>query len=357
MQILNQIIRRTREFSRRLLAPSRWRARWVRVLALSALVQGVLVLIAWHTWQSHHQSPANTAIAIEPMSSSAIDATHAANPVASSEPEHTTAKTTETAQKGAQPLTSPTPKTATAKSPIASAAQNTKTAQSNARSPERADSDLWSLPIPLQTLSYKAHISNGEIEQDLQPARLLVKALGDQRYEVTLSNKQLDTRNGNIGFHSAFVTSAVGPQITSIGGGAYLKTAANPKGFNLGGLRLNPSTSNSENPNAYSHFLERSSLIIYLQGALMDKRIHPPQKLQLPIYGHGGVRMQTVSIAADNPRSGSCRSCVRASVAGDLGEARQWSIWYDGARNWQPVFMQMHLGKSGEWVLTLTIQP
>ena len=352
MQILNQIIRRTREFWRRLLAPSRWRARWVRVLALSALIQGVLVLIAWHTWQSHHQSPATSAIAIEPMSSSEIDATLAPNPVTSSEPEHTTAKTTETAQKGAQPLTSPTPKTATAKSPNTRAAQNTQTA----RSPERADSDLWSLPIPLQNLSYKAHISNGEIEQNLQPARLSVKALGDQRYEVHLSNKDFATNNGNIGFHSAFVSSAVGPQITSIGGGAYLKTVANPKGFNLGGLSLNPSSSNSENPNAYSHFLERSSLIIYLQGALMDKRIHPPQKLQLPIYGHGGVQIQTVSIAADNPRSGSCRSCVRASVAGDLGEARQWSIWYDGALNWKPVLMQMHLGNSGEWVLTLSIQ-
>ena len=214
----------------------------------------------------------------------------------------------------------------------------------------------------MQTLSYKSHISNGEIEQDLQPARLSVKALGDQRYEVHLSNKDFATNNGNIGFHSVFMTSAQGPQITSVFGGANLKDEAGQKIFGRGlngkfDLNERNLTALSQPAPTYSHFLDRSSLIIYLQGALMNQRIHSPQKLQLPIYGHGGVRMQTVSIAADNPRSGSCRSCVRASVAGDLGEARQWSIWYDGARNWQPVFMQMHLGKSGEWVLTLTIQP
>ena len=193
------------------------------------------------------------------------------------------------------------------------------------------------------------------MQQDLQAAQLSVTALGEQRYEVVLSNKQLGTRNGNIGFHSVFIASEHGTQPTGIGGGAYLKTPEHPKGFALGALKLNPSINHSAQLRAYTHFLDRASLIIYIQGALMDQRIQPPQQLQLPIYGVGGVQMQTVRIATDNPSASPCRRCVRAFASGDFGEVKQWSVWYDGARNWQPVFMQMRLGKSAEWVLTLSL--
>ena len=88
---------------------------------------------------------------------------------------------------------------------------------------------------------------------------------------------------------------------------------------------------------------------------LSHSLIKPPQQLQLPIYGVGGVQMQTVRIATDNPSASPCRRCVRAFASGDFGEVKQWSVWYDGARNWQPVFMQMRLGKSAEWVLTLSL--
>ena len=73
------------------------------------------------------------------------------------------------------------------------------------------------------------------------------------------------------------------------------------------------------------------------------------------VAGVGGVQMQTVRIATDNPSASPCRRCVRAFASGDFGEVKQWSVWYDGARNWQPVFMQMRLGKSAEWVLTLSL--
>lgn len=333
-------------------AHAKSRHRLWRVVLISALIQLSLVLIAWYSWRTHRLSSTPT-VSLETTLPETLESnlTAAQTPVPLAK---NTIKDTE--RKGAQPLTMPKPAT-----PSKSASpQVEKDAVSDTRALKSSSStasgaDLWSLPIPLQKLSYSAHISNGGLQQDLQTAQLLVTALGEQRYEVVLSNKQLGTRNGNIGFHSVFIASEDGTQPTDIGGGAYLKTPERPKGFALGALKLNPSINHSAQLRAYTHFLDRASLIIYIQGALMDQRIQPPQQLQLPIYGVGGVQMQTVRIDTDNPSASPCRRCVRAFASGDFGEVKQWSVWYDGARNWQPVFMQMRLGKSAEWVLTLSL--
>ena len=333
-------------------AHAKSRHRLWRVVLISALIQLSLVLIAWYSWRTHRLSSTPT-VSLE----TTLPETLEPNPAAAQTPVPLAKNTIkDTERKGAQPLTMPKPAT-----PSKSASpQVEKDAVSDTRALKSSSStasgaDLWSLPIPLQKLSYSAHISNGGLQQDLQTAQLLVTALGEQRYEVVLSNKQLGTRNGNIGFHSVFIASEHGTQPTGIGGGAYLKTPEHPKGFALGALKLNPSINHSAQLRAYTHFLDRASLIIYIQGALMDQRIQPPQQLQLPIYGVGGVQMQTVRIDTDNPSASPCRRCVRAFASGDFGEVKQWSVWYDGARNWQPVFMQMRLGKSAEWVLTLSL--
>ena len=333
-------------------AHAKSRHRLWRVVLISALIQLSLVLIAWYSWRTHRLSSTPT-VSLE----TTLPETLEPNPAAAQTPVPLAKNTIkDTERKGAQPLTMPKPAT-----PSKSASpQVEKDAVSDTRALKSSSStasgaDLWSLPIPLQKLSYSAHISNGGLQQDLQTAQLLVTALGEQRYEVVLSNKQLGTRNGNIGFHSVFIASEHGTQPTGIGGGAYLKPPDHPKGFALGALKLNPSINHSAQLRAYTHFLDRASLIIYIQGALMDQRIQPPQQLQLPIYGVGGVQMQTVRIDTDNPSASPCRRCVRAFASGDFGEVKQWSVWYDGARNWQPVFMQMRLGKSAEWVLTLSL--
>ena len=334
-------------------AHAKSRHRLWRVVLISALIQLSLVLIAWYSWRTHRLSNTPT-VRLE----TTLPATLEPNPAAAQTPVPLVKNTIkDTAQKGAQPLTAPTPATPSKSTSLKAEKDLTSTSTQTLKSSSSTASGagLWSLPIPLQKLSYSAHISNGALQQDLQTAQLLVTALGEQRYEVVLSNKQLGTRNGNIGFHSAFMASPTGPQTASISGGAYLKTQLDNKGFRLGALKFTPPQSHIENPNNDRHFLDRASLIIYIQGALMDKRIKPPQQLQLPIYGVGGVQTQTVRITTDNPSAGPCRRCVRAFASGDFGEVKQWSVWYDGARNWQPVFMKMRLGKSAEWVLTLSL--
>ena len=334
-------------------AHAKSRHRLWRVVLISALIQLSLVLIAWYSWRTHRLSNTPT-VSLE----TTLPATLESN-ITAAQTQVPLAKNTnqDTARKGAQPLTAPTPATPSKSTSIKAEKDLTSTSTQTIKSSSSTASgaDLWPLPIPLQKLSYSAHISNGALQQDLQAAQLSVTALGEQRYEVVLSNKQLGTRNGNIGFHSVFIASEHGTQPTGIGGGAYLKTPEHPKGFALGALKLNPSINHSAQLRAYTHFLDRASLIIYIQGALMDQRIQPPQQLQLPIYGVGGVQMQTVRIDTDNPSASPCRRCVRAFASGDFGEVKQWSVWYDGARNWQPVFMQMRLGKSAEWVLTLSL--
>ncbi|MBS1173887.1 MAG: hypothetical protein H6R05_18 [Burkholderiaceae bacterium] len=339
------------------LAKSRNHRLW-RVVLISALIQLSLVLIAWHSWRAHHLS-SSTNVTLQSTSTAMLDTASPRSPQTQI-PRVSANTAQDTARKGAQPLTAPTPipppKSTLLKTENDSTATSTQPLKSTAHSPTSSDSNLWSLSIPLQNLFYNAQMSNGELHQDLQTAQLSVNPLGEQRYEVILSNKQVDTRNGNIGFHSVFVANEHGPQPTHIFGGAYLKTPDHPKGFALGALKFNPPIHHSAQFSAYTHFLDRASLIIYLQGALMDKRIQPQQQLQLPIYGVGGVQMQTVRITTDNPSASPCQRCVRAFASGDFGEVKQWSVWYDGARNWQPVFMQMRLGKSAEWVLTLSLR-
>ena len=341
------------------------RQRLWRLILISGVVQLFLVLAVWHSWRVHHAS--NTA-AVTLTSTPPAATTRPPHQSASSNQTQTPAAqpTSETAQKGAQPLATPasTPTHAT-DSVKPSTEQSTGSINhpntlSTVDSMTHINAPLWSVPIPLQRLSYKARIQNDAWTQDVQTAQLSVNSLGEQRYEVILSNKQGNTHNGNIGFHSVFIASAVGPQPMYVGGGAYLKTPDMPKGFALGALKFEQATNPSEHSEANQLFLDRASLIIYIQGALIAKRIQPPQKLQLPIYGVGGVHQQMVSISSDHPSdslsSYSCSSCVRASTSGDLGEVKQWSVWYDGTRNWQPVLMQMRLGKTSEWVLTLSLK-
>lgn len=340
------------------------RQRLWRLILISGVVQLFLVLVVWHSWRVHHAS--NTAaVTLTSTSTTTTQPLHQSAP-STQAPTPAAQLPTETAQKGAQPLTTP------ASTPIHTIDSVKPTTEQNTDSINRSNTlstvdsmahtnaPLWSVPIPLQRLSYKARIQNDAWAQDVQTAQLSVNSLGEQRYEVILSNKQAHTRNGNIGFHSVFIASAVGPQPMYISGGAYLKTPDMPKGFALGALKFEPTTHPSEHSEANQLFLDRASLIIYIQGALIAKRIQPPQKLQLPIYGVGGVHQQMVSISTDHPSDSlsgySCRSCVRASTAGDLGEVKQWSVWYDGTRNWQPVLMQMRLGKTSEWVLTLSLE-
>ena len=327
------------------------RHRWWRILIISALIQLSLLVIAWHSWRTVRLSNP-----VSLQSAPVAPPNVALQTRAEAQTPNNTESKTETARKGAQPLHTPTPQTTrkskqTDSEPLI--ATNNPVVQATTPT---TPSSLWSLPIPLQKLSYSARISNGSWTQNLQTAHLSVTSLGEQRYEVRLSNKQLDTRNGNIGFYSAFIASDKGPEPSNIGGGAYLKTDDSPQGFALGALRFSSFNPASSRSNAYSHFLDRASLIIYIQGALMAKRIQPPQQLQLPIYGMGGVHMQTVQVSHDNPNNSPCHSCIRASVSGNLGEVKHWAVWYDSVREWKPVLMKLHFGKSSEWVLTLAIE-
>ena len=326
-----------------------------RLVFISGVIQLSLVLVVWHSWRVHHASSSSAVI----LTSTTTVTARQPNPSVPTNQARipATQPTTETAQKGAQPLTTHAIDSVNAPTEQNTSSENRSNTLSTLDSMAYANAPLWSSPIPLQRLSYKARIHNDAWSQDIQAAQLSVKSLGEQRYEVILSNKQADTRNGNIGFHSVFFASEIGPQPLYIGGGAYLKTPEIPKGFALGALRFEQATNSPEYSDKNQVFLDRASLIIYIQGALTAKRIQPPQKLQLPIYGTGGVHSQMLTISSDNPNEYPCRACVRASTSGDLGEVKQWSVWYDGTRHWQPVLMQMRLGKTSEWVLTLSLEP
>lgn len=389
---------------------SAFRQRWWRVLLLSAAVQGLLVLIAWYAVQTRHYDQPNqtsepitvvTAVQSAPVANEGTPTISPDNPTAkatSSEqttPEpitpnstasrSTTQYTRSTDDSGAQVVrprdktTTPPPASSTASAPSEplnpktskSTSSNNSTEQTSAvasnsaaSNPAQINNPLLSVPIAAQNLSYRVQLSDGSNTIELAPARLLSTHLGAQRYSVRLSNGTAQAGTGNFGWMNTFLMTEHGPNPLEIGGGLYLKTGESPVRLALGlglhdggqtwhwGKKANSST------RTHAYFLDRVSLIVYVQGALNRSPIRGATQWILPLASERAVRDVAVSASPVSAPDATihCQPCVQAQVRAHLGEMNYWSVWYDGAHNWRPVMMRMRLAHPRGQTLTLTLQ-
>ena len=382
-----------------------WR-RWWRVLLLSATIQGIFLLIAWYAVQTRQHSERNTAN--EPIATvTAVQSASVANEVTptispdnpagqatsseqeaapkqiapnSTAPRSTTQHTLPSDNSGAQVVrprdrtSTPPPASSAASAPseplnskIASSATNSTSAvasNSATNNPAQINNPLLSVPIAAQNLSYRVQLSDGSNTIELPPARLLSTHLGAQRYSVRLSNGTAQAGTGNFGWMNTFLMTEHGPNPLEIGGGLYLKTGESPVRLALGlglhdggqtwhwGKKANSST------RTHDYFLDRVSLIVYVQGALNRSPIRGATQWILPLASERAVRDVAVSASPVSAPDATihCQPCVQAQVRAHLGEMNYWSVWYDGAHNWRPVMMRMRLAHPRGQTLTLTLQ-
>ena len=382
-----------------------WR-RWWRVLLLSATIQGIFLLIAWYAVQTRQHSERNTAN--EPIATvTAVQSASVANEVTptispdnpagqatsseqeaapkqiapnSTAPRSTTQHTLPSDNSGAQVVrprdrtSTPPPASSAASAPseplnskIASSATNSTSAvasNSATNNPAQINNPLLSVPIAAQNLSYRVQLSDGSNTIELPPARLLSTHLGAQRYSVRLSNGTAQAGTGNFGWMNTFLMTEHGPNPLEIGGGLYLKTGESPVRLALGlglhdggqtwhwGKKANSST------RTHAYFLDRVSLIVYVQGALNRSPIRGATQWILPLASERAVRDVAVSASPVSAPDATihCQPCVQAQVRAHLGEMNYWSVWYDGAHNWRPVMMRMRLAHPRGQTLTLTLQ-
>lgn len=382
-----------------------WR-RWWRVLLLSATIQGIFLLIAWYAVQTRQHSERNTAN--EPIATvTAVQSASVANEVTptispdnpagqatsseqeaapkqiapnSTAPRSTTQHTLPSDNSGAQVVrprdrtSTPPPASSAASAPseplnskIASSATNSTSAvasNSATNNPAQINNPLLSVPIAAQNLSYRVQLSDGSNTIELAPARLLSTHLGAQRYSVRLSNGTAQAGTGNFGWMNTFLMTEHGPNPLEIGGGLYLKTGESPVRLALGlglhdggqtwhwGKKANSST------RTHAYFLDRVSLIVYVQGALNRSPIRGATQWILPLASERAVRDVAVSASPVSAPDAAihCQPCVQAQVRAHLGEMNYWSVWYDGAHNWRPVMMRMRLAHPRGQTLTLTLQ-
>lgn len=382
-----------------------WR-RWWRVLLLSATIQGIFLLIAWYAVQTRQHSERNTAN--EPIATvTAVQSASVANEVTptispdnpagqatsseqeaapkqiapnSTAPRSTTQHTLPSDNSGAQVVrprdrtSTPPPASSAASAPseplnskIASSATNSTSAvasNSATNNPAQINNPLLSVPIAAQNLSYRVQLSDGSNTIELPPARLLSTHLGAQRYSVRLSNGTAQAGTGNFGWMNTFLMTEHGPNPLEIGGGLYLKSGESPVRLALGlglhdggqtwhwGKKANSST------RTHAYFLDRVSLIVYVQGALNRSPIRGATQWILPLASERAVRDVAVSASPVSAPDAAihCQPCVQAQVRAHLGEMNYWSVWYDGAHNWRPVMMRMRLAHPRGQTLTLTLQ-
>ena len=387
-----------------------WR-RWWRVLLLSATIQGIFLLIAWYAVQTRQHSERNTAN--EPIATvTAVQSASVANEVTptispdnpagqatsseqeaapkqiapnSTAPRSTAQHTLPSDNSGAQVVrprektTTPPPASSTASAPSeplnpkiskstssTNSTEQTSAVASNSAvsNPTQINNPLLSVPIAAQNLSYRVQLSDGSNTIELLPARLLSTHLGAQRYSVRLSNGTAQAGTGNFGWMNTFLMTEHGPNPLEIGGGLYLKTGESPVRLALGlglhdggqtwhwGKKANSST------RTHDYFLDRVSLIVYVQGALNRSPIRGAVQWMLPLASDHAVREVAVSVSPVSAPDATihCQPCVQAQVRAHLGEINYWSVWYDGAHNWRPVMMRMRLAHPRGQTLTLTLQ-
>lgn len=262
--------------------------------------------------------------------------------------------------------------TSTSSEPLAPKTTNsTSTEQTSAfpsnsafSSPKQVNNPLLNVPIAVQNQSYRVQLSDSSNTIELPPARLISTHLGAQRYSIRLSNGTTQTGSGNFGWVNTFLMTEHGPNPLEIGGGLYLKTGESPVRLALGlGLHDGGKTwhwgkkaNNSTRTHAY--FLDRVSLIVYVQGMLNRNPIRGATQWILPLAGDHTVRDVTVNVSPVNApdKAIHCEPCAQAQVGAHLGETSYWSVWYDGAHNWSPVMMRMRLANPRGQTLTLTLQ-
>ena len=387
-----------------------WR-RWWRVLLLSATIQGIFLLIAWYAVQTRQHSERNTAN--EPIATvTAVQSASVANEVTptispdnpagqatsseqeaapkqiapnSTAPRSTAQHTLPSDNSGAQVVrprektTTPPPASSTASAPSeplnpkiskstssTNSTEQTSAVASNSAvsNPTQINNPLLSVPIAAQNLSYRVQLSDGSNTIELLPARLLSTHLGAQRYSVRLSNGTAQAGTGNFGWMNTFLMTEHGPNPLEIGGGLYLKTGESPVRLALGlglhdggqtwhwGKKANSST------RTHAYFLDRVSLIVYVQGALNRSPIRGVTQWILPLASERAIRDVVVNVSPVGAPDASipCQPCVQAQVRAHLGEINYWSVWYDGAHNWRPVMMRMRLAHPRGQTLTLTLQ-
>jgi hypothetical protein len=393
-------------------AQSVFRQRWWRVLLLSATIQGIFLLIAWYAVQTRQHSERNTAN--EPLATvTAVQSASVANEVTptispdnpagqatsseqeaapkqiapnSTAPRSTAQHTLPSDNSGAQVVrprektTTPPPASSTASAPSeplnpkiskstsssSNSTEQTSAVASNSAvsNPAQINNPLLSVPIAAQNLSYRVQLSDGSNTIELAPARLLSTHLGAQRYSVRLSNGTAQAGTGNFGWMNTFLMTEHGPNPLEIGGGLYLKTGESPVRLALGlglhdggqtwhwGKKANSST------RTHAYFLDRVSLIVYVQGALNRSPIRGATQWILPLASERAVRDVAVSASPVSAPDAAihCQPCVQAQVRAHLGEMNYWSVWYDGAHNWRPVMMRMRLAHPRGQTLTLTLQ-
>ncbi len=376
------------------------RRRWWRIVLLSAVIQGLLLLIAWHTVQTrrHNERSASnehiavTAIQSEPaanqISNQAESVPHSTSDNSASDdttPRSTIKHPQKTDDVGAQ-VVRPHDKNTTSK-PSSTAAtpseprnpkitnhatQNTTATLSEATKANDhsapTNRPLLHVPIAAQSISYRVQLTDGSNTVELPPARWVSTHLGAQRYSVRLSNATAQAGAGNFGWFSTFLMTEHGAHPLDIGGGLYLKSGESPVRLALGlGLHDDGQTWHwgkkaNSGTRTHTYFLDRVSLISYVQGALnrspISGAIGGATQWIVPLAGDRSVRDVAVhlSVVAAPNANIHCQPCVQAQVRAHLGEMNYWSVWYDGARNWRPVMMRMRLTHPRGQTLTLTMQ-
>ena len=378
--------------------PSAFRQRWRRALLVSAVVQGILLLIAWYTVQTRQhseRSASNEHIATVTTVQSTLTETQATPTIApnnpsenqpaasNSTPRSSTQHPLPTDDLGAQtvrprdknptpnqaPATAPTEQPTTQTTNSTSSSTNnsepsvTATPSSTSSNPAPAN-NLLNVPIAAQSLSYRVQLNDGSNTTELPPARLLSTHLGAQRYSTSLSNGTTQAGAGNFGWFDTFQMTEHGPNPLEIGGGLYLKTGDSPVRLALGlnlhddgqtwhwGKKANSGT------RTHTYFLDRVSLITYVQCALNRNPIRGAVQWMLPLASDHAVREVAVSVSPVSAPDATihCQPCVQAQVRAHLGEMNYWSVWYDGAHNWRPVMMRMRLAHPQGQTLILSLQ-
>ena len=374
------------------------RRRWWRMILLSAVIQCGLIAAAWLTVEKFAQIRAHSDAPIEAGLSS--DTTEAADEdfkpptevleksdplksiVSPSQPSlQTQSKQPNKLKKptGTEPLASDSQTNPQANQQLGSQttlANNTplttkadaNTAQANSNTAtSSAENSLTSVPITLQTIHYQVQLQSGAAKPStkLPPARLQIQSLGAQRYHISISNGTATQGEGNFAWFNTFLNTEYGPQPLEIGGGLYLKSDAQPALKLALGLGLNEDGQSwywgkkaNISPRTHRYFLDRVSLIGYIQGMLQQKGVTGNARWILPLSSEHAVRDTPVSLTNTAPPNGNihCNPCVNAQVRANLGEMSRWSVWYDGSRNWRPVAMQMSLRHDGQLVLLLSEQ-
>ena len=382
---------------------SAFRQRWWRALLLSAVVQGILLLIAWYAVQTRQHSERSisnehiatvTTVQSTPTETQTTPTIAPNNPsntssknepaTSNSTPRSTTQHTLPTNDLGAQtvrprdkiptpnqvPATTPTEQLTTQTTNSTSTNSKpsvTSTPSSSSSNPAPAN-NLLNVPIATKSLSYRVQLSDGSNTTELPPARLISTHLGAQRYSTSLSNGTTQAGTGNFGWFDTFQMTEHGPNPLEIGGGLYLKTGESPVRLALGlnlhddGQTWHWGKKANSGARTHTYFLDRVSLITYVQGALNRNPIRGAVQWMVPLASNHAVRDVAVSVSPVSAPVISpdvaihCQPCVQAQVRAHLGEMNYWSVWYDGAHNWRPVMMRMRLAHPQGQTLILTLQ-